>query len=342
MSGSSYDQCPSGVDYDAGCKQCLPGGDGDGDGDGDCTPVARTFVTGVQEDSGAFCEIVGPFPLAIPSGAPLVLPLSLVASGGGASLITVPSSAVVFTADALHKAACNLGLIKLRGGANVCRITCEAQYGPPFAPWAPVPGGVFDVSLGGFASDELPPISFEAPLFSPSFAGQPGPVRFRWTAQEVGGGGGPIALYRGFVYGFQIQPVVTTETISNCESSSPPETCPQVTEVRIYDVGGVSPILLATKGPGDPPFFLGFNQNTQIQAEIDIDIPINPVEWSQTFADGDTPDPPTAVGYASQTWTVAYTHPLPSTSTTVVTRFDKLPAFGTCTLTEALTVSAAA
>lgn len=321
------------VPFDAG---------GDGGGDGDCTPVERTFVTSVQEDSGAFCEVVGPFPLTIPSAAPLVLPLTLIASGGGASLITSPSSAVEFTADALHKAACNLGVIKLGGGANVCRITCEAQYGPPFAPWAPVPGGVFDVSLGGFASDELPPISFEAPLFSPSFAGQPGPVRFRWTAQEVGGGGGPLALYRGFVYGFQIQPVVTTETVNNCEGPAVAP-CPQVTEVRIYDnTDPLRPVLIATKGPGAPPTFLGPNSNLPILAEIDLDIPVNPADWSLSFADGDAPAPPVSVGYASQTWSIQYTHPLPSTVSTVVGRFDQNPDAGTCTFSEALTTSPAA
>lgn len=321
------------VPFDAG---------GDGDGDGDCTPVERTFVTSVQEDSGAFCEVVGPFPLTIPTAAPLVLPLTLIASAGGASLITSPSSAVEFTADALHKAACNLGIIKLGGGANVCRITCEAQYGPPFAPWAPVPGGVFDVSLGGFASDELPPISFEAPLFSPSFAGQPGPVRFRWTAQEVGGGGGPLALYRGFVYGFQIQPVVTTETVNNCEGPAVAP-CPQVTEVRIFDnTDPLRPVLIATKGPGAPPTFLGPNSNLPILAEIDLDIPVNPADWSLSFADGDAPAPPVSVSYASQTWSIQYTHPLPSTVSTVVARFDQNPDAGPCTFSEALTTSPAA
>ena len=313
---------------------------GDGDGDGDCTPVERTFVTSVQEDSGAFCEVVGAFPLTIPSAAPLVLPLMLKASGGGASLITSPSSAVQFTADALHKAACNLGIIKLGGGANVCRITCEAQYGPPFAPWAPVDGGVFDVSLGGFASDELPPISFEAPLFSPSFAGQPGPVRFRWTVQEVGGGGGPIALYRGFVYGFQIQPVVTTETIQNCESSTTPPACPNVTEVRIYDNRDPgSRVLLATKGPGAPAFVLGPSQFIPIYVEIDIDQDITAPEWALDWALGDNPDPPIAIGYASQTWQISYTQPAPTggPTSTVAARLSQLREFGECEFSEALT-----
>lgn len=315
---------------------------GDGDGDGDCTPVERTFVTSVQEDSGAFCEVVGPFPLTIPSASPIVLPLSLVAAGGGASLVTVPSSAVEFTADALHKAACNLGLIKLGGGSNVCRITCEAQYGSALSPWSAVPGGVFDVSLGGFASDELPPISFEAPLFSPSFAGQPGPVRFRWTAQEVGGGGGPLALYRGFVYGFQIQPVVTTATVNNCEGPAVAP-CPQVTEVRVFDNSNpLLPVLIATKGPGAPPTFLGFNSNLPVLVEIDVDIPMNASDWSISFADGSPPDAPISVGYGAQTWTVSYTHPQPSSLTEVVARFDQNPDAGTCTFSEALTVSPAA
>jgi len=316
-------------------------GDGDGDGDGECVAVERTFVTGVSEDSGAFCEVAGSLPLEIPSASPLVIPLALVAAGGGASLITSPSSAVQFTADALHKAACNLGLVKIGGGANVCRVTCEAQYGPTSSPWSPVPGGVFDVSLGGFASDELPPISFEAPLFSPGFAGQPGPVRFRWTVQEVGGGGGPIALYRGFVYGFQIQPVVTTETIQNCESSTPPPACPNVTEVRIYDnTDPGNRVLLDTKPPGQPPFNLGLNQTISIYVEIDIDQPVNPVEWATDFALGDTPDPPVAVGYSAQTWSVSYTQPAPSPNNSVIAvRFSQLREFGSCEFDEALTLT---
>lgn len=321
------------VPFDAG---------GDGDGDGDCTPIEQTFVTDVQEDSGAFCEVVGPFPLTIPAAAPLVLPLTLIASGGGASLITLPTSAVEFTADALHKAACNLGLIKLGGGANVCRITCEAQYGAPFTPWAAVPGGVFDVSLGGFAPDELPPISFEAPLFSPTFAGQPGPVRFRWTAQEIGGGGGPLALYRGFVYGFQIQPVVTSVTINNCEKPAV-DPCPRVTEVRIYDnTDPLSPVLIATKGPGEPPTFVGFNSNIAIRAEVDIDQPVDPLDWLVSLDGIDMPDPPISISYASQTWDLQYTHPLPSTISTVEARFAQERSVGICAFSEQLTTSPAA
>lgn len=289
MSGPSYDQCPSGVAYDAGCKECETGGDGDGDGD--CSPVSRTFVTDVQEDSGAFCELAGTLPLVVPTAAPLVLPLTLIAAGGGASLSG--PGAVEFTADALHKAACNLGLIKLAGGANRCRISCEAQYGPPVAPWSAVPGGVFDVSLGGFAADELPPISFEAPLFSPSFAGQPGPVRFRWTVQEVGGGGGPIALYRGFVYGFQIQPVVTRASVNNCEV---PIACPSITSITVDTGGGP-----ASWSIGDPPISAGAGAPVTVVATLSGLLP-NPALLGST--------PPAAVySPAGPTITWSYVQP---------------------------------
>jgi len=209
------------------------------DGGGDCSDVTRTFVEDVVENSGAFAQVTGASPgspIIIPGASALVLPLSAVASSGGATID--PTGPIEVTADALHKSAANLGIIKLGGGANVCRIRCEAQYGATFAPWNPVPGGVFDVSLGGFASDELPPISFEAPLFSPSFSGNPSPVRFRWTVQEIGGGGGPIALYRGYIYGFQIQPVVTRRTIQNCEASAGPVACPTIDVTRVSVGGG--------------------------------------------------------------------------------------------------------
>lgn len=201
---------------------------------GTCTPVQRTFVTGVQEDSGGFAQVPTPSPIVVPSGSPLVLPLSAGEVSGGATVDTF-SGEIEFVVDALHKAACNVGLRKLGGGANVCRLVCEAKYGP--GAFSAVPGGVFDLSLGGFASDELPPISFEAPLFSPSFVGSPGPVRFRWTVQETGGGGGPLVVYRGYVYGFQIQPVVTTATLENCESQAPPVECPTITETRVSVAG---------------------------------------------------------------------------------------------------------
>jgi len=240
MSGANnYGGCPAGAAYDATDKNCFDGGDGDGDGD--CSEVTRTFVTDISEDSGAFGQVTGASPgspILVPTASPLVLPITGVATSGGASIS--PSGEITITADALHKAACNLGIIKIGGGANVCRVQCEAQYGPPFAPWAPVPGGTFDVSLGGFASDELPPISFEAPLFSPSFSGNPSPVRFRWTVQEIGGGGGPLGVYRGYIYGFQIQPVITRTTIQNCEKTSPP-TCPAQVATSV-SIGGAPPV----------------------------------------------------------------------------------------------------
>jgi len=232
----------------------------------ECVPVARTFVTSVQEDSGAFCEVTGPLPLIIPAASPLVLPLTLTAASGGASLL--PSNEIQFTADALHKAAANLGIIKLGGGANVVQILCQASYGPIGAPWVTVPGGEFEVSLGGAASDELPPISFEAPLFSPTFAGQPSPARFRWTAQVVGGGGGPIALYRGFVYGFQIQPVVETISISNCETPTPPPVCPLAVSATL-SVNG-SPVAWSL---GDPPFNAPAGASVEFVLELDGDLP---------------------------------------------------------------------
>jgi len=118
--------------------------------------------------------------------------------------------------------------------------------------------------------------------------------------------------------------------------------CPQVLEVRIYDnTNPLLPVLLTTKGPGDPAYFLGFNANLPIKVEIDLDQPITIFEWTQTYADGDTPDPPTAQSYLSPTWTLEYVHPLPGgLGNQIITRHDQTVG-GSCTFTENLTVSQA-
>lgn len=112
--------------------------------------------------------------------------------------------------------------------------------------------------------------------------------------------------------------------------------CPSVVEVRIYDnTNPLLPVLLNTKGPGAPAYVLGFNDTRPVLVEIDLDMAVNPPDWTQTY-DADLPSPPTSLSYAVQTYTLEYVSP--GGLTLVRTRFDQIPA-PNCTWTEELTRS---
>jgi len=347
--GTSYDDCPSGVLYDAGCKTCQSG-DGDGDGDGDCTPVTRTLVTGIDFDSGALLRLVSSFPIpTFGSGEAQVVGWGNNPGEEGGHTTTQKPAGVIDVSDdpgfdTSFETTYGLNLSKSGTGACDIAIRVRADYGT----------GASSVlldelvqSVGSSAADEMPPVNRS--VLVPSLAAIQAVIpsadqtpKVTLHAEQLDNAGGAVTIQANSQwYAKQIFPVVETVEIENCESSTPPPVCPAVTEVRIYDNSNpASPVLLDTKAPGTGPFFLGPQVSIPILAEIDIDMPINPPEWSIAFVPGDPPDPPIAVGYAAQTWTIQYTHPFPSTLPTVVgATLSQLPAFGTCEFTEALTSS---
>ena len=116
--------------------------------------------------------------------------------------------------------------------------------------------------------------------------------------------------------------------------------CPSVVEVRIYDnTTAGSPALLATKAPGAGPHSLGAGGGTPILVEIQLDIAINPADWSFDYDGGSAPDAPLASSYASQVYTLEYVHPTPGGAfpNIVAVAFEQAAGLDGCSFSEALT-----
>jgi len=229
-------------------------------GGGTCVPVPRTLQAVVM-DSGAMVDLItGPAPAVSLPTAPAAITIGDLAGGGGAWAVIAegggatadmagPSSAgpITITSDALHKAALNVGLLKVGGGLDQVRLWAEADYGAGFSP---VPGADFIFNMGSPFVVEHPAMSLEAPLFSASFFPVPGaiPPSCRWRAQLLVGVGGNVVLTRAYFYVLQEFPVITSEAIQNCEDPTPAP-CPYPISAARVNVETGSEEAISLSGP---------------------------------------------------------------------------------------------
>lgn len=257
-----------------------------------CVPVPRTLQAVVM-NSGAMADLItGAAPAVSLPTAPAAITIGDLAGGGGAWAVIAegggatvdmagPSSAgpITITSDSLHKAALNVGLLKVGGGLDQVRLWAEADYGAGFSP---VPGADFIFNMGSPFVVEHPAMSLEAPLFSASFSPVPGaiPPSCRWRAQLLVGVGGNVVLTRAYFYALQEFPVITSEAIQNCEDPTPPA-CPAPADANRLNLGTGEVAVIPLAGPA-----LGVGAGSNGIVTVNMDAAFDAADYTATVLFG--------------------------------------------------------